>query len=60
MNINYRQRRQLRRIKAGLRRSDPHLSAMLDIFGRLYRDEAMPGEEEEQPSVPATRSRILQ
>ena len=42
MIFNYRQQHQLRRIEAGLRRADPHLSAMLGIFGQLYSHEDMP------------------
>ena len=40
--MSYRQHHQLRRIEAGLRRADPHLVAMLGIFGRLYPDEERP------------------
>jgi hypothetical protein len=36
------QRHQLRRIEAALLRSDPQLAAIMGMFGRLYRGEAMP------------------
>jgi hypothetical protein len=35
MSLNYRQRYQLRLVKAGVRRSDPLLSAVFGMFGRL-------------------------
>jgi uncharacterized membrane protein YccC len=57
MSLNYRQRRQLHRIEAGLRRADPHLGVMLGIFGRLYPDQEMPGWEQ-MPPVPAEQSRL--
>ena len=59
MSLNYRQRRQLHRIEAGLRRADPHLGVMLGIFGRLYPDQEMPGWEQ-MPQVPASQSRLRQ
>lgn len=36
MGLNYRQRYQLRLVRAGMRRSDPLLCAMFGMFGRLY------------------------
>ena len=59
MSLNYRQRRQLHRIEAGLRRADPHLGVMLGIFGRLYPDQEMPGWEQ-MPQVPASQNRLRQ
>jgi hypothetical protein len=53
MRLNYRQRCQLRLIKAGMRRSDPLLCAMFGMFGRLYRGEEMPAWEQ----VPTSRGR---
>jgi hypothetical protein len=35
MSLNYRQRYQLRLVKAGVRRSDLLLSAVFGMFGRL-------------------------
>jgi len=35
MSLNYRQRYQLRLVKAGVRRSDPLLCAVFGMFGRL-------------------------
>jgi hypothetical protein len=46
MSLDYRQRYRLRLVKAGLRRSDPVLSARFDMFGRLYRGEGMPAWEQ--------------
>ncbi len=46
MSLNYRQRRQLSRIQAGLRRSDPQLAAMLNVFGRLSAGQRMPAWEQ--------------
>ena len=57
MSLSYRQRRQLHRIEAGLRRADPHLGVMLGIFGRLYPDQEMPGWEQ-VPQVRASQSRL--
>jgi len=42
MSLSHRQHKQLRRIDAGLRRSDPELRAKFDMFGRLYQDQDMP------------------
>lgn len=55
MSLNYRQRCQLHQIEAGLRRTDPHLGAMLGIFGRLYPNQDMPSWEQ-VPQVPASQS----
>jgi hypothetical protein len=46
MSLNYRQRQQLRRIDARLRRSDPELRAKFTMFGRLYEDQDMPATEQ--------------
>jgi hypothetical protein len=46
MSLNHRQQYQLHRIKTGLLRSDPQLTAMLGIFGRLCAGEAMPAREQ--------------
>ena len=53
MSLDYRQRYQLHLVKAGMRRSDPLLSARFRIFGRLYRGEGMPAWEQ----VPTSRDR---
>jgi Protein of unknown function (DUF3040) len=42
MSLNRRQRHQLDRIEAGLRRADPHLGAMFGMFGLLYPDQNLP------------------
>jgi hypothetical protein len=47
MSLNHRQRRELRRIESRLLRSDPHLAAMLAVFGRLVADQRMPVREQE-------------
>ena len=41
MRTTHRQQRQLRRMAARVRRSDPDLDAMFSIFGRLYRDQEL-------------------
>jgi hypothetical protein len=41
MSTSHRQQRQLRRMAARLRRSDPDLDAMFGIFGRLYRGQEL-------------------
>lgn len=46
MNVPWRQRWLLRRIDHGLRRSDPHMAAMLAIFARLYACEAIVSSEQ--------------
>jgi hypothetical protein len=45
MSLDFRQQRQLDRIEFRLRRSDPHLAAMLNIFARLAAGEHMPAGE---------------
>jgi hypothetical protein len=57
MSLTYRQQRQLRYIEASVRRTDPHLGAMLGLFGRLYPEKDLPGWEQE-PRVPTSQSRI--
>ena len=49
MSLSHRQRHQLNRIEIGLLRSDPQLTAMLGVFGRLSAGEVMP-EREQMPS----------
>jgi hypothetical protein len=56
MSLSHRQRHQLHRIDTALHRSDPQLTAMLGIFGRLSAGEAMRAWEQ----VPATRQSIRQ
>ncbi|MBO0816596.1 MAG: DUF3040 domain-containing protein [Actinobacteria bacterium] len=46
MSLCYRERYQLRGIEAALFRSDSHLAAMLDVFGRLYSSQEMPASEQ--------------
>jgi hypothetical protein len=46
MSLSHRQQHQLHRIEAGLLRSDPQLTAMLDVFGRLSAGEIMPAREQ--------------
>jgi hypothetical protein len=46
MSLNLRQQCQLRRIESRLLRSEPHLAAMLTVFGRLSADERMPASEQ--------------
>jgi hypothetical protein len=41
MSLRYRQQWQLRQIDHALRRSDPHLAAMLAIFTRLTAGEEL-------------------
>jgi hypothetical protein len=53
MSLDYRQRCQLRLLRAGIRRSDPLLSALFGMFGRLYKGEGMPPWEQ----VPTSRDR---
>ncbi len=57
MSFNYREQHQLRRIGAGLRRSDPHLGAMFGIFGRLYPDQDLPAWEQHL-QVPSSEGRV--
>ena len=49
MSLCYREQRQLRRIEAGLFRSDSYLAGMLEMFGRLYRGQDMPAPERALP-----------
>ena len=42
MGLTAGQRRALRKIERGIQVSDPRLASMLDMFGRLNRDEDMP------------------
>ena len=51
MCLTYGQRRALRKLKRAIRVSDRRLAARLDMFGRLNRDEDMPGIE--QSVIPA-------
>jgi hypothetical protein len=46
MSLRNRQKKQLRRIASDLRRSDAHLSAMFNVFGKLYPDQDMPAWEQ--------------
>jgi hypothetical protein len=46
MSLSYGQQRKLRRIEAGLRRSDPHLGGMHGMFARLYAGQNMPASEQ--------------
>ena len=56
MSLNHHQRHQLHRIECGLLRSDPHLAAMLAVFGRLSADQHMPIWEQ----LPARPDRVRQ
>ena len=56
MILSYRQQHQLHRIETGLLRSDPQLTAMLGVFGRLSAGEVMPSWEQ----VPTRRDRVRQ
>lgn len=47
MSTSHRQQRQLRRMAARLRRSDPDLDAMFGIFSRLYRGQELAACEQE-------------
>lgn len=50
MRVPFRQSRQLRGIERRLRRSEPHLVAMLAIFARLYAGEAVISREQALPA----------
>lgn len=50
MRFSYRQGWALRRLGRGLRRSDPHLAAMLVIFTRLTAGEAIASREQARPA----------
>jgi Protein of unknown function (DUF3040) len=54
MSLNHRQQHQLRRIESRLRRSEPHLAAMLIVFDRLAAGECLPAWER----VSSRRDRI--
>ena len=53
MSLDYRQRYELRLVRAGMSRSDPLLCSMFGMFGRLYRGEGMPAWDQ----VPKSRDR---
>jgi hypothetical protein len=59
MSLTYRQEDQLRRVEAGVCRSDRHLAGMFGVFGRLYADDGMPAWEQ-AAREPASRSRLRQ
>ena len=46
MSLSHRQQHQLHRIETSLLRSDPQLTAMLGVFGRLSAGEVMPAREQ--------------
>jgi hypothetical protein len=46
MSLNHHQQRQLYRIESRLLSSDPHLAAMLAVFGRLAGDQRLPAWEQ--------------
>jgi len=56
MSLNHRQQHQLYRIESRLRRSEPHLAAMLTVFDRLSAGQCLPAWEQ----VPSRRDRIGQ
>ncbi len=56
MSLSHHQQHQLHRIETGLLRSDPQLTAMLGIFGRLSAGQAMPAWEQ----VPSRQHSIRQ
>ena len=58
MRIPYRQRWLLRRMDRMLRRSDPHMAAMLAIFARLAAGEAITSREQAGPPDTGVR-RVL-
>jgi DUF3040 family protein len=51
MSLNHRQQRELQRIESRLLQSEPHLAAMLAVFGKLSAGECVPAREQ----VAATR-----
>jgi len=51
MSLNHHHQHQLYRIESGLLQTDPQLTEMLGIFGKLTAGQAMPAREQ----VPATR-----
>ena len=56
MSLNHHQQHQLYRIESGLRRSEPHLAAMLTVFDRLAAGQCLPAWEQ----VPSRRDRLGQ
>jgi hypothetical protein len=56
MSLNHHQQRQLYRIESRLRRSEPHLAAMLTVFDMLAAGQCLPAWEQ----VPSRRDRIGQ
>jgi hypothetical protein len=56
MILSHHQQHQLQRIETGLLRSDPQLTAMLSIFGKLSAGQTMPAWEQ----VPTTRRDRIQ
>ena len=58
MGLCYREQRRLRGVEAGLFRSDSHLAAMLEMFGRLYGGQDMPASEQ-VPSGPGCDRRAV-
>jgi hypothetical protein len=59
MGLSYHQEHQLRRVEAGVCRSDPHLAAMFGLFGTLYADDGKPAWEQVAHQS-ASRSRLRQ
>lgn len=57
MGLPVRQRRILEQIEYDLRGSDPPLMSLFAIFGRLTRDEQMPGVEQLQTRAELSRAR---
>lgn len=55
MRMPYHQQRLLRRMDCKLRRSDPHLTAMLTMFARLNAGEAITSREQAHPSTRVRR-----
>jgi hypothetical protein len=53
MIFNHNEERELRRIEIDLVRSDPRLSGMLVLFGRLYADEDMPAGADDDTALSA-------
>lgn len=58
MNLPFRQFRQLRGLERGLRRSEPHLVAMLAIFARLNAGEMITSREQALPTA-ARAGRVM-
>ena len=54
MSLNHRQQHQLYRIESGLRRTEPHLAAMLTVFDSLAAGQCLPAWEQ----IPSRRDRI--